>query len=66
MRTIASVRNTPSMKIFNIVRCGDLPLWRMTSFIAWIIGSCASVKSSECKVPLFSRPFVLHSEEVVD
>ena len=54
------------MKIFNIVRCGDLPLWRMTSFIAWIIGSCASVKSSECKVPLVSRPFVVHSEEVVD
>jgi hypothetical protein len=32
--TIASVRNTPSMKMFSIVRCGDLPLWRMTSFMA--------------------------------
>jgi len=66
VRTIASVRNTPSMKMFNIVKCGDLPLWRMTSFIAWIMGSCASVKSSECRLPSLSRPFVLHSEDVVD
>jgi len=32
--TIASVRKTPSMEMFSIVRWGDCPLWRMTSFIA--------------------------------
>jgi hypothetical protein len=62
--TIASVRNTPSMKMFSIVRCGDLPLCRITSFIAWIIGSCVFVKSWEWRFSLFSISFGLHKEEV--
>ena len=64
--TIASVRNTPSMKMFSIVRCGDLPLWRITSFMEWMTGSCALVKSSEWRFSLFPRSFGLHNEEVVD
>jgi hypothetical protein len=50
--TIASVRNTPSMYIFNIVKCGDRPRWRMTSFMACITGSSALVKSSLERFPL--------------
>jgi hypothetical protein len=64
--TIASVRNTPSMKMFSIVKCGDFPLWRITSFIAWMIGSCAFVKSSEWRFSLLSGSFGLIKEEVVD
>jgi len=51
--TMASVRNTPSMKMFSLVKCGERPLWRITSFMAWVIGSVVSVKSSTERFPLF-------------
>ena len=61
------MRNTPSMEIFNIVKCGERPLCRITSFIACIIGSSLFVKSSECNFPLLTSLKVsLHSEAEVD
>jgi hypothetical protein len=49
--TIASVRNTPSMEILSFVRWGDLPLWRITSFMAWVVGSSEVVKSCILRSP---------------
>ena len=41
--------------MFSIVKCGERPRWRMTSFIAWITGSREDVKSELERSPL---PFV--------
>jgi hypothetical protein len=67
--TIASVRKTPSMEMFSIVKWGDLPLWRITSFIACIIGSWELVKSSVCRFPSFplvNMPLVVLQSDDVD
>lgn len=50
---MASVRKTPSMEMFRRVRWGERPLWRITSFIAWMIGSPVFVKSSDFNIPLY-------------
>ena len=55
-RTMASVRNTPSMDMFSLVRCGDRPRWRTISFMACVIGSAEVVKSSMLRLPLFEVP----------
>ena len=62
--TIASVRCTPSMKISIIVKCGERPLCRITSFMAWVMGSEESMKSFVCRVPFVVLLFVVQELEV--
>jgi len=38
--------------MFSLVKWGERPRWRITSFIAWIIGSGEELKSTAWRIPL--------------